>query len=1426
MYRSDNGHDKSIIDVFVSLDATIPCALLPSPMGLALDEKSKPVPIRLLLDSGASYNIITVGTLNKLSYNTVSNKVEVRLHTLNDTRDLITKMVSIFLVTPDGENIDLTAVVVEHIAELPAADLPRIEGMPPLTEPFPRVATQIDLLIGMPFFHKITDKKIGMLIVDRGYCFFHTHWGYAPGGWVGTEQEDCRAEEWIYLSGTDRLSNLVEKQWKLEELPHDSQTNFTKSEILAVQQISTLMQYDRKQKRFTTGLLWANKPDLANNYVAAKARFDTLMRKLSKDPILKCAYRDVIQEYRELGVIEPWEDPRLDDPKRGACFVLPHRAVVDFQRISTKVRVVFDASARTKTGLSLNDNLLAGPPLQLDIVAIGLRFRIKRYVAIGDISKMFLQINMRKEDRDYLRFLWHDPDSYEGQPKLYRFCRVVFGVKDSPFQAITALQKLVQIVLQDEGVSAAERDACHTLTNDTYVDDVSLGADTESDLIQKISMMSQLLDRASFDIRKFYTNSEKVLKTIPTEKRGKTVQKGASFFQQAEEHSEQTSTLGIKWIPGEDVFTYDKFIGIGLENKDTKRCVASLIGKVYDPMGIASPFVLTARKIMKQTFKNKLNWTEKLSTELIPLWHEWVSMIPNLQYLQFPRYIPTKEAELHCFGDASETGYGTAVYVRALDNKNRLVSNLILARSRIAPMKEQTIPRLELMAALNTATVARYVATELNIETNNVFCYTDSEITLFWLKKEICNLIPFVGNRCEKIHQLGFPFSYVPTDQNPGDICSRGVADPKELQTEFWLQGPTFLQQPKETWKKYKADFTKIDDYEGIKKQKIFVHLNEAKTHLDKELYRNSNLVWKSISDKALARSKPFPIMETYSSYEKCIRVLSTIYYAIFLWKNKTRGVVTDAKRLDKQFYTKAKQYWCKNIQAKYFSSEISRLKQNQPLKTTSPLINLDPFIDELGIMRVGGRLAHASLSEEEKHPVILPNAPELIGNLIWKAHREVMHGGVDQTHFHLRQAFWIISARQAIRKIIRHCFKCKRMNARRGVQKMGNLPSGRLSNEPAFTHTGVDYCGPIDLKYQPSSRASIKGYIIVFCCMSCRAIHLEATVSLRTEDFLMAFKRFLNIYGNPKVMYSDNATYFRRADSELMENFNALNKVLPAAAEKFEFQWKYSVELASHTGGAWERLVGMVKTPLAKILGKADLYYVELVTILREIQGALNDRPLVAASEDTFEVITPSHLLLGRRIKTWNDEFSETQLPQESSVRAKWKHRQITFDKFWHLWTKTYQIELQRRSKWYGTKRNLKIGDLVLIEKSFYKRIEWPLALVVGVNKGKEGLSRSVELRVQEPRTKVTTKDNKLPVLPHLTRSIQQVFPLELAEREGEGESIDEDMSAPEGEEASPPSEPPTPLEEGEESHVTVPVKSPNEFRRVTRSLSKQVKD
>ena len=330
----------------------------------------------------------------------------------------------------------------------------------------------------------------------------------------------------------------------------------------------------------------------------------------------------------------------------------------------------------------------------------------------------------------------------------------------------------------------------------------------------------------------------------------------------------------------------------------------------------------------------------------------------------------------------------------------------------------------------------------------------------------------------------------------------------------------------------------------------------------------------------------------------------------------------------------------------------------------------------------------------------------------------------------------------------------------------MAPLPAVRVHYSPPFSKVGVDYTADFPIKMSRYAKVPQKCYIVLFTCLITRAVHLELVLSNETENFLQALKRMMATRGTPVHMYSDNAQYFKKADKFLRETISENNKTLETAAKKFEFKWSYSTELHSSGGGVWERAIKSIKQPLRKLLNSGEVVsYVDFLTLVKTVEAQVNDRPLVSSSENTFDVITPSMLCLGRRIALWQDHFAETQLKSDSNERTRWEQRQNMDQTFKELWMKQYLPELQARHNWFTKAPNIRVGDLVLVEQAKKKQHQWPVAKVQKILYSEDGLIRTVII-LPEGQTN------------SLRRSIHELFPLETCREKQILLPLDSDVS------------------------------------------------
>ena len=422
-------------------------------------------------------------------------------------------------------------------------------------------------------------------------------------------------------------------------------------------------------------------------------------------------------------------------------------------------------------------------------------------------------------------------------------------------------------------------------------------------------------------------------------------------------------------------------------------------------------------------------------------------------------------------------------------------------------------------------------------------------------------------------------------------------------------------------------------------------------------------------------------------------------------------------------------------IQNVFFSDELQCLKSDKPLKGTSKLCSLHPFIDTDGLLRVGGRIQNSDLTYNAKHPIILPADHQFCKLLVNDFHIKHLHAGLSLLATIINQNYWIIKGKKLMKRCINKCVTCHRYRTLSNEQLMGSLPPQRVRLDRPFLHCGLDYAGPITLKFNKGrGTKTTKGYIALFVCMAVKAYHIEAVSDLTSEAFIGALRRFVARRGVPSCIYSDNGSNFvgaKRKISDLQriirENQN--NKEIMDFFSKSFIKWKMIPPASPHFGGIWEAGIKAVKFHLKRVIGETILTFEELSTLLSQVEAVLNSRPLIKVSDsdiNSLEALTPSHFLAGDVITSLPDREKILEL----KLLSRWELVQKIKCSFWKRFQREYLSSLQQRSKWTKKQSNIKIGDLVLVKEDNVPPGMWPLGKIISVHPGNDGLIRVVTVK------------------------------------------------------------------------------------------------
>ena len=419
------------------------------------------------------------------------------------------------------------------------------------------------------------------------------------------------------------------------------------------------------------------------------------------------------------------------------------------------------------------------------------------------------------------------------------------------------------------------------------------------------------------------------------------------------------------------------------------------------------------------------------------------------------------------------------------------------------------------------------------------------------------------------------------------------------------------------------------------------------------------------------------------------------------------------------------------------FATELALLNAKKPLPRGNRLISLRPFIDKSGVLRVGGRESNASLSYVQTHPAILHGKHPFIKMLILSEHLRLLHAGPTLVLASLSRRFHASSMKKIVRSVVRKCTTCRRFSARPSPQLMGQLPVERVTPGTVFEKVGVDYAGPVLVKYGTVRKPTVlKAYICVFVSLTVKAVHLEVVSSLTSEAFVAALRRFVARRGHPSLIWSDNGTNFVGANRELREMHQFLLRgdvqhTIVNFCSSIGIEWKFIPEHSPHFGGLWEAAVKSTKKHLRRIVGDVKLTFEELATVLTQVEACLNSRPLAPLNTpdvDGVEVLTPGHFLIGRPLCALPDPASSFS---SVTLLKRWDLCQNLVRHFWTRWCSDYLTSLNKYHKWKHPTRDVRPGDLVIIREDTPFPTKWPpLGRVCEVHQGRDGYVRVATIK------------------------------------------------------------------------------------------------
>ena len=896
---------------------------------------------------------------------------------------------------------------------------------------------EVTILIGsdVPEAHWVLEQRRGR----KGQPYaVRTPLGWTLIGPIGTTESDKFHVNFLHQDD-EALHQQVEKMFKSDfnEPMLDSQTSMSPEDRKALIQMEDSVELI--EGHYQLSLPWKSKEiTLPDNRAYAEKRLFMLKKRLLKDQSLLDKYRETISGYLDNGYARKVPDEELNtDNIIKRAWYLPHHPVTHPQK-PNKLRVVFDCAA-TCQGTSLNANLLQGPGFTNSLVGVLMRFRQERVALASDIQAMFHQVRVSPTDRNSLRFLWWPEGDLSKEPVVHQMLVHLFGATSSPSCASFSLKKVA-----NDNRDEFDAETINTVNRNFYVDDCLKSVPTTENATELANQLIDLLSRGGFNLTKCISNDKKVLSAIPKSERA------ASVLDLDLEGLPVEHTLGLQWNMQEDSFN---FRIVEKEKIPTRRKILSTVSAMYDPLGFAAPVILPAKQVLQTLCNQKYGWDERIpETELIE-WETWLKYLPKLQEMSVQRCFKPQhfgelyQVQLHHFSDTSQRGYRAVSYLRLVDHNKNIHCSFVIGKSRVAPTKTVSIPRLELSAAVVSIKLNSIIHAELEYAIHSTTYWTDSTSVLQYIRNQSRRFQTFVANRVAMIQDVSEPsqWKHIRTTSNPADIASRGIKANESSKLREWLTGPEFLWHDESTWPAQPTFLPElpINDPEVKKEARVHVVTHEGIT--DSLIRRYSS--WYRLQ-KAIAWILRFKQYICYKySHSKLTIAPTTGPLSVKEIDNATREVVKNVQRHSfPQEYTLLKTLCASSKQAGSQAEQfISGRYTKKSLSESSVLRKLQPVLDNK-VLRVGGRLERAPVAFEAKHPMIIPNKHHITELLIRHYHVVEGHSGPTQVLATVRQKYWIVQGHSAVRRVIGNCIDCKRRNARLGKQIMAPLPTARLS--------------------------------------------------------------------------------------------------------------------------------------------------------------------------------------------------------------------------------------------------------------------------------------------------------------------------------------------------------------------------------------------
>lgn len=1271
-------------------------------------------PCRALCDPGSQVSFVTSRFFNALAIR--RNRCKLQVEGIGDSITTYTHGKAHVLITSSTNalfQIGVELFIIDEITSpTPTAQISEncwqhLRDLA-LADPTFGHTGRIDALIGADIWGQLLTDGI-IRGRDNEPCAQSTQLGWVVFGPAETQVQPIHKARSLAIHSRslsvrindERTDTLLRQLFEVKEA--ESLTNIALEADICERIFMKTYYRDKTGRYFVQFPFRLDASTLGNSHQLALRQFYQLERRLLSNPRLREMYTAFMREYHELGHMYAIDD-QPGDPSQS--FFIPHHAVLKESSETTKLRTVFNASAKSTNGISLNDTQMAGPMLQDLLVHILYRFRRFAIAIAADVEKMFRMVHMDRRHRQWQQILWRE--SPDEPLQTYQLATVTYGTASGPYLAIRAMQQCARdnchiLIDLDRAKAALETILC-----DFYVDDLLKSVSTTQQATQLAQDVSLVLKQGCFNLRQWRSNDKAFLAQVI----------GHSTDGDMDICLAETTILGLQWNSGTDELFYR--IRLEATPSTTKRQILSEAARIYDPTGMLAPVTVVNKIFIQKLCKAGLEWDVPLPDDLLNEWLTYRNDLVKLEQIRIPRclgILPDTTLHMDGYCDASFNACAAVVYITTHNKEGKRITRLIAAKTRVASIGGMTIPRLELTAAHLLTSLMMDTRQAMELQRIPYTMWSDSSIVLCWLRKSTSQLKQFVANRVGYIQQhtdIG-NWRHIRTQFNPADCASRGISVNALINHQLWWYGPADVLRSAES-------HSLNEDDRGY----MELELKPVKTKLTRTAQPLA-------IETRYQRGTETIIIDLLHKFSTLGKLLRTTAY-IFRWRkaNKSSCIqpVISAKEM-----SEALNWHILAEQARYFGEEISQLRRSTELAGSSKLKALNPYLEETThILRARGRLQNAQLPIEQRRPIILAKDSVLSRLIVQQAHKDTLHGGIQLMLQTLRQNYWILHVRTLVKQCCHECTTCRRQRHSLINQQMASLPLSRVTPTPPFSVSGVDFCGPFNIRIgSKKARTQKKTYVAIFICMSTKAVHIELAEDLSAEAFINVFTRFVNRRGPCHRLTSDNGTNFTGANKILQADLKAWHSAhTQQHLANHGTEWHFNPPGAPHQGGIWEAAVKSAKKHLTRIVGTNSIYYDQFHTLLVHVEACMNSRPLVALHDtlDDHLALSPADFLVGRSIVAVPDkpvlDIPTNRLTYWHQLRQMQQH-------FWRQWHREYLGTLQQRSKWHKATDDLKIGDVVIIREENLPATRWRLGKVTELHPGSDGLTRVVSIRHQQ---------------------------------------------------------------------------------------------